>query len=98
MDNGKPVDATGELKGDGLDGSTFNGLAELGAALRRQPILGPCLVSRFYAEAQGRSLSELDRPTLNDLTASFAASQHHVDQLLLSLVTSDAFRFVEPKG
>jgi hypothetical protein len=98
QDNNKPVDASGELKGDGLDGSTFNGLAELGAALRKQPVLAPCLVSQLYAEAQGRRSIELDRAQLNELTAGFSASQNRLDQLLLSLVASDAFRFVEPKG
>ena len=98
LDGTKPVDATGDLTGDGLDGSTFNGLAELGAALRKQPVLGPCLVSKLYAEAQGRPASELDRAALNGLVESFVGSQNRMDQLLLSLVASDSFRFVEPKG
>ena len=42
------------LSGEGVDGSSFNGLAELGAVLRKQPIMGPCLVSKLYAEALGR--------------------------------------------
>lgn len=96
MEGTKPVDASGALVGEGLDGSTFNGLAELGAALRKQPILGPCLVSKLYGEAQGRRAIELDRTALNELAASFAGSQNRLDSLLLSLVTSEAFRFVEP--
>ncbi len=98
QDNDKPIDATGDLTGDGLDGSTFNGLAELGAALRKQPILAPCLVSQLFAEAQGRPSIELDRGQLNELTAGFTGSQNRLDQLLLALVASDGFRFVEPKG
>jgi hypothetical protein len=93
-----PIDASGELVGDGLDGSTFNGLAELGAAMRRQPVLGPCLVSKLYAEAQGRPATELDRAQLSELVDGFVVTQNRMDQLLLSLVSSDAFRFVEPKG
>jgi len=96
MDGIKPVDASGSLTGDGLDGSTFNGLAQLGAAMRKQPVLGPCLVSKLYAEAQGRAATELDRLALDGLIDTFRASQNRVDQLLLSLVQSDAFRFVEP--
>jgi hypothetical protein len=96
MEGTKPVDASGSLSGDGLDGSSFNGLAELGAALRKQPILGPCLVSKLYGEAQGRRAIELDRPALEQLAAAFAGSQNRVDLLLVSLVTSEAFRFVEP--
>jgi hypothetical protein len=98
MDGSKPVDATGSFTGEGLDGSTFNGLAELGAALRKQPILLPCLVSKLYAEAQGRQAIELDRAALSGLAATFAAGQNRLDSLLLALVSSDNFRFVEPKG
>jgi hypothetical protein len=95
-DGNNTIDASGTLTGDGLDGSSFNGLAELGAALRKQPIMGPCLVSKLYAEAQGRSAIELDRATIDALSASFKSSQDHLDQLILSLVASDSFRFVEP--
>jgi hypothetical protein len=98
MEGTSPVDATGSLEGAGLDGSSFSGLAELGSALRRQPVVGPCLVSKLYAEALGRRALQVDRPAIEQLAASFSSSQHRLDQLLLTLVTSDAFRFVEPKG
>jgi hypothetical protein len=93
-----PVDATGTLEGPGLDGSAFNGLAELGAAIRRQPIVGPCLVSKLYAEALGRRAVQLDGPSIDELAATFSENQNRLDQLLLELVTSESFRFVEPKG
>lgn len=96
MDGTKPVDATGTLTGAGLDGSSFNGLAELGAALRKQPVLGPCLVTQLYAEAQGRQAIEADRETINQLSQVFRGSQNRLDQLLLELVASESFRFVEP--
>ena len=95
-DGNNAVDASGTLTGDGLDGSSFTSLAELGAALRKQPIMGPCLVSKLYAEAQGRSAIELDRPTIDALAAGFSTSQNHVDELLLSMVQGDSFRFVDP--
>ncbi len=98
MEGTSPVDATGTLEGPGLDGSAFNGLAELGAALRRQPVLGPCLVSKVYAEALGRGALKLDSTSIGELAAGFVASQHRLDELLVTLVTSDSFRFVEPKG
>lgn len=97
-DGVKPVDATGSLTGEGLDGSTFDGLAQLGAAMRKQPVLAPCLVSKLYAEAQGRIATELDRVQLGELVDSFSRSENRLDQLLLSLVASESFRFVEPKG
>jgi hypothetical protein len=96
LDGESPVDPTGTLTGPGLDGSAFKGLAELGAAMRKQPVLGPCLVSKLYAESQGRSASELDRATITALSSGFSASQYRLDQLILALVQSESFRFVEP--
>jgi hypothetical protein len=91
MDNGKAIDATGTL-----DGVPFDGLAQLGAAVRAQPVAGPCLVSRFYAYSQGRALNTADAPALDALATRFASAGNHVDQLLVDLVASDAFRFVQP--
>lgn len=98
MEGTSPVDASGVLEGAGLDGSTFSGLAELGAALRRQPVLGPCLVSKLYSEVLGRRALQADRGAIDQLAAGFSDSQHRLDQLLLTIVTSDSFRFAEPKG
>ena len=98
MEGTSPVDATGTLEGPGLDGSAFSGLAELGAALRRQPVVGPCLVSKLYAEALGRNAVQHDTSAIDQLAASFSESQYRLDQLILTLVSGDSFRFVEPKG
>lgn len=98
MEGTSPVDATGALEGPGLDGSAFNGLAELGAALRRQPVVAPCLVSKLYAEALGRSAVQHDRSAIEQLAADFIESQYRLDQLLITLATSESFRFVEPRG
>jgi len=98
LEGTSPVDASGVLEGPGLDGTTFSGLAELGAALRRQPVVGPCLVSKLYSEVLGRRALQLDRSAIEQLAARFSDSQHRLDQLLLTLVTSDSFRFAEPKG
>jgi hypothetical protein len=98
MDGTSPLDASGVLDGRGLDGSSFTGLAELGAALRRQPVLAPCLVSKVYARALGRSALSVDGAALEELMDSFTEHQHRFDQLLISLALSDSFRFVEPKG
>ncbi len=95
-DNGSPIDASGELSAPGLNGATFTNLVELGVALRQQPVAGPCLVSKLYAEAQGRPAIALDAAALDRLSEGFASSQNRLDQLLLALVESDAFRFVEP--
>jgi hypothetical protein len=91
QDNGHPIDATGTL-----DGKSFDGLAGLEAAVHDDAVTAPCLVSRVLTFAQGRQLSGHDAPALDALAAAFAKNGNRVDQLMLDLVTSDAFRFVTP--
>jgi hypothetical protein len=98
MEGTVPVDASGSLEGPGLDGSTFEGLAELGAALRRQPVVAPCLISKIFSEALGRRAVRVDSAELEQLAAAFTQSQNRLDQLLVALVTSESFRFAEPKA
>jgi uncharacterized protein DUF1592/uncharacterized protein DUF1588/uncharacterized protein DUF1595/uncharacterized protein DUF1585 len=91
LDNGLPIDATGTL-----DGVAFDGLAQLGAALRKDPAAAPCLVTKSYTNAQGRAPTDWDTAPLSALTKQFVASGNRADQLLVNLVSSDAFRFVQP--
>jgi len=91
LENGHPVDATGNLAG-----ATFDGLAQMGTVLRNAAVSGPCFVSKVYMNAQSRDAGQADAAILDTLASGFAASGNKADQLLLSLVSSDPFRFVEP--
>jgi hypothetical protein len=90
MDNGLPIDATGVL-----DGLPFKDEASLATVLRNHPNAGPCFVSKLYEHLQGRALLDVDAPVLADLAAQFAASGHRADQLLLDVLSSDAYRFIQ---
>jgi hypothetical protein len=98
MEGTVPVDASGSLEGPGLDGSSFEGLAALGEALRRQPVVVPCLISKIYSEALGRRATRADSGSIEELANSFTQNQNRMDQLLVALVTSESFRFAELKG
>lgn len=89
LDNGYPIDATGNL-----DGKPLNGARDLAEALRTDPRVGRCIVNQLYRHATGRlpDLSEL--PALKKLETRFIASDHRFRQLLLDLVVSEAFRTV----
>src|SRR5262249_49560276 len=91
-DNGQPIDGTGTL-----DGVAFSDLTRPGAALRANASTGPCLVSKLYANALGRAAIGLDAASLDALANAFAAGGHHVDRLLVDLVSNDSFRFVVPR-
>ena len=91
-DNGQPVDATGTL-----DSIAFSNLAGLETAVAKDPSTAPCLVANLYVNALGRSAIGLDEPAVDALTTQFAAAGNRVDQLLVTLVSSDSFRFVQPQ-
>ncbi len=90
-DNGQPIDATGTL-----DRVSFDGLAQLGTALRNDALAAPCFVTKMYTNAQGRASTDWDTAALNALTAQFTASGNRADKLLINVAGSDAFRFVQP--
>jgi hypothetical protein len=89
-DNNVPIDATGVL-----DGVAFKDEASLGTALRNHPDAASCFVSKLYEQSQGRTPLAVDGPVLNNLNKQFADSGHRADKLLLDIVASDAYRFVE---
>lgn len=90
-DNGQPLDTTGTY-----DGKSFDGLAALGQLLRQEPVAGPCFVSKVYENALGRAALEVDGAALDALANRFKANGNRADLLLLDVVASDAFRFVQP--
>jgi hypothetical protein len=90
-DHGQPVDTSGDI-----DGMKFKNLAELGAAIEKEAVLGPCLVSKIYASALGRKANAIDGTALDRLAINFATGGNRLDQMLVDLVTSDSFRFVQP--
>lgn len=91
-DNGNTLDTTGAL----ADGTKFDGLAQLAGALRQQPVAGACLVSKLYQNALGRPAVAVDDDAIQALAKDFANNQNHADALLMSIVSSEAFRFVLP--
>ena len=64
--------------------------------IKKEEVAGPCIISKFYASSLGRTAITLDGTALDHLSEQFAAGGNKVDQLLVNLVTSDSFRFVEP--
>ena len=91
MDKGQLIDASGEL-----DGVTFNNAAELAGVLRNHPDAAACLARKLYTNALGRDLVSVDDLAIAELAAAFTGGGHRVEQFLIELVASEAFRFVEP--
>jgi hypothetical protein len=89
-ENDTPIDASGTL-----DGTMFQDEASLAKALRNHPQAASCFVAKLYEQAQGRQPLPVDQPVVAGLGQQFEASGHRADQLLLQIVSSDAYRFVE---
>ena len=96
-ENGLPIDASGKLTGT-ASGATFTGGVELAKKLATSPEVRACVQKQWFRFSLGRFEGTDDACTLQSLNADFEASDFDVKKLLLSLVTSDAFRYrkVEP--
>lgn len=95
MENGKAVDASGEVLATDIDG-TFDGGVELAHRLAQSEQVRECVARQWFRFAFGRLESDLDTCSLDTLHASFADSDYNVRALLVQLVRTDAFRYRRP--
>lgn len=94
-ENGLPIDATGVLldSGDsGMDGA-FDGALELTARLATSPQVEACLATQWFRYAMGRAEQQADACSLEQVKSQFASTGGDFRELLVSLATTDAFRF-----
>ncbi len=83
-----PIDATGELKGESIDGSD-----ELAAAILNEPEFTSCIAERLFAYSTGHEAIKDERVQLESMTQSLRG-HHRFRALVLEIVTSDAFRYL----
>ncbi len=100
-ENGKAIDATGEVVGfEG--GGKFNGPAELGALLSKSSKSSDCMVTAWFRYGYGRDLGITgDECTVDILKRGFGAHQFKVKDLISALTKTDAFQYrrvVTPGG
>ncbi|HWU91385.1 MAG TPA: DUF1592 domain-containing protein [Kofleriaceae bacterium] len=91
QDTGLPIDASGEI----FEVGTFRGLAGLTALVRERPELHRCWVRSLYRHATGHLEAEADEAALLDVDQRFEAARYRLKDLLVEIVASDAFRFVD---
>lgn len=90
-DNGRPIDASGELDGVAVDGT-----ADLGRVLASDPRVATCMTRQFFRHAHGRVETAGDPVSLDAIEARFVDSGHRFQALVLALVTHESFRTVAP--
>jgi len=91
-DNGLPVDPTSTF-----DGQPVADSRALGVAASQSMTVAKCLVRRYYSYALGHPEREVDGSVLNTLEATFNASGFKMRDLIVALVTNDAFSSVAPQ-
>ncbi len=89
LDDGVPIDTSGEL-----NGIRFNDSAGLGPALRDDPAAPACLVRRAYTYAVARPILRSERKLLNWLEDGFAGDGYRLRGLIRDIATSEAFMAV----
>jgi hypothetical protein len=95
--NGAEVDASGVLEKQNrrVEGDAFYGAPELGQVLHDGEDVENCMVQNVYQYAIGRAPTRQDICDLRDVRQGFADGGRTYQDLVESVVTSDAFRFVE---
>jgi hypothetical protein len=91
-EEGRPVDSTGELVGTRDADGPFQGGVELGRRLAASGEVRDCVATQWLRYALGRLEDERDACTIERLGAAMRASRGDLRELVLALVTSDAFR------
>ena len=89
LDNGQPIDASGDL-----DGVPLTSARDLADILKDDKRVGRCMVTQLYRHATGRREVVSERLGLDAVDLEFAASGNRFRDLVLTLVTSEVFRTV----
>jgi len=86
-ENGLTIDATGTL-----GGVSFDGEAQLGATLAKDPRVTSCLMGNFYRNVNGRVDDVADADQVTALVQALTTRNYVWRNLLADFVASDAFR------
>jgi hypothetical protein len=91
-DHGLPIDPTGDF-----DEAPVADARDLGVVVSQSPLVTGCLVRKYYSYAMGYPERPADGSVVNAVAASFQASGFKLRDLVLAVVTQDAFSSVAPQ-
>jgi len=88
LDNGQPIDASGELPG----GETFTDALGMVSLLAKGDDFAACTARKTLTYALGREIGQPDQAYLDEIVGEFQAADMTLEGLLVAVVTSDVFR------
>lgn len=88
-ENQARIDPSGDL-----DGAAFADAWDLGAAVSQHPALGGCLTEFYFKYAVGHDVAEGEEAWVDWLGDAFAYDDYHVQEMILRVIESPAFRRV----
>jgi hypothetical protein len=89
---GLPVDDSGELVGTDVDGP-FQGAVELGQRLAQSEQVQQCVANQMLRYALAATRMSVSPCMVDGIAKKFAATGGDLRELLVAVVTSDAFRY-----
>ncbi|MEZ4317001.1 MAG: DUF1592 domain-containing protein [Myxococcota bacterium] len=92
VDNGEPVDASGQFVTGDLDGTAYEGGVALSTLLAGSESVHACVTRQWYRYALGRSDAPGDEATLADLSAAYWGTGGELPQLLVDIARTESFR------
>lgn len=92
MDNGAPVDATGQILGSDVAG-TFDGAIELSAKLANSKQATACVMKTWLRFALGRSEQAADKGAFAVLNERSEAAGFKLAELLIAMTQTNTFRY-----
>ncbi len=98
MEGNLPVDASGEVVATADIDGPFDGAVELAGMLASSSNVHQCVSTQWLNFALGRVVGDEDACSNEAVYAAFEASDLDVPSLILSVVTSDAFRYRRLEG
>jgi hypothetical protein len=102
-DNGRPIDATGQISSSDFLGrasdadGTFDGAIELAALIAESADARRCFERNWFEFSEGRPSTDADACSLSALDEAVIAADGNLLELLVALTQTDAFRY-RPEG
>jgi hypothetical protein len=90
MDNGVPVDASGEIPDTDVAGP-FNGAIELAQKVALSRDARACYAGRYLTFAYGRAVTEADACSRSALEGAFEQAQGNIKELMLAVTQTEGF-------